>query len=147
MGMIEIDWKPDARRLRQFAVVWFVGFGLIGLLVAWRKGAWDAPGWHGGWVAPLVLWAVAAVVGLVGYVLPRAVKPVYVVWMGIALPIGWLVTHLILAGIFYLVFTPIGLVFRLIGRDPLQRKFAPEAETYWIRRHPVDDMKRYLRQF
>jgi hypothetical protein len=45
------------------------------------------------------------------------------------------------------VFTPIGLFFRLIGRDPLHRRFQPEADTYWVGRRPATDVRRYFRQF
>ena len=41
--------------------------------------------------------------------------------MVLAFPIGWTVSQVILLLMFYGLFTPIGLVFRLIGRDPLQR--------------------------
>ena len=142
--MIEIDWKPDARKLREFAVVWLVGFGLIGLAVAWKGGALSgkAP-----WTAPIVLWVVAAAVGLVGSACPEAVRPVYIAWMAIALPIGWVVSHVIMALIYYGVFTPIGLVFRLMGHDPMYRTFDPDAGSYWVRRRPASATKRYFQQF
>ena len=46
---------------------------------------------------------------------------IYVGWMVLAFPIGWTVSQVMLALMFFGLFTPIGLVFRLIGRDPLQR--------------------------
>ena len=52
-----------------------------------------------------------------------------------------------MAVLFYGVFTPIGLFFRLIGRDPLHRRFQPEADTYWVARRPATDVRRYFRQF
>ncbi len=147
MAVIEINWRPDARVLRQFAAMWLVCFSLIGLLVAYKSDAWQSPGWHGGWIAPAVLWTLAAVIGSAGLAFPRLINPVYLAWMAAAFPIGWLVSHLVLGVLFYGLFTPFALVFRLIGRDLLQRKFAPRAESYWVRRQSVDDVKRYLRQF
>ncbi len=46
---------------------------------------------------------------------------VYIGWMILAFPIGWTVSQVMLAVMFFGLFTPIGLVFRLIGRDPLHR--------------------------
>ena len=43
--------------------------------------------------------------------------------------------------------TPIGLVMRAFGWDPMQRKLDPQATTYWLPRQQVTDVKRYYRQF
>ena len=60
-------------------------------------------------------------IGLLGLLWPRVIRPVYVGWMVLAFPIGWTVSQAMLAVMFYGLFTPIGLLFRLIGRDPLHR--------------------------
>ena len=49
--------------------------------------------------------------------------------------------------IFYLVITPISIVFKLIGRDSMTRSFDAAAATYWITRRQPTSVKRYLRQF
>src|SRR5204863_7614358 len=64
-----------------------------------------------------------------------------------AKPAEWLVSQVVTAVVYYGVFTPVGLLFRLIGRDVLRRQFDRDAETYW---KPVDappDARRYFRQF
>ena len=48
---------------------------------------------------------------------------------------------------FYGLFTPIGLVFRLIGRDPLQRARRPGSESYWTPKPAPADLRRYFKQF
>jgi hypothetical protein len=48
---------------------------------------------------------------------------------------------------FYGLFTPIGLLFRLIGRDPLHRTRRAELETYWSPKPSADDPRRYFKQF
>jgi hypothetical protein len=70
----------------------------------------------------------------------------FVGWMFLAFPIGWTVSHLLLLATFYLVLTPIGVVMRLVGHDPLERKFRPEAATYWMEHDPGSDPSRYFRQ-
>jgi hypothetical protein len=64
-----------------------------------------------------------------------------------ALPIGWTISHLVLGAVYYLVLTPIGLVMRLLGRDPMQRRFDRSAKSYWIERTPRTDPSRHFRQF
>lgn len=104
-----------------------------------------SPGSH--WLVLGVLMAVGVVGTLAMLLIPGAAKRVYRVWMFAALPIGWTVSHIVLGIVFYLVFTPIGLVMRLVGKDPMQRGFDREANTYWRTRTSQRDMKRYFRQF
>ena len=61
-------------------------------------------------------------------------------------PIGWVISHVLLALVYYLLLTPIGLLLRATGRDPLQRRLDPEAETYWIEREGDRPANTYFRQ-
>ena len=84
---------------------------------------------------------------LVAYAVPPLRRPLYLGWMYVAFPIGWVISHVVLAIVYYLVFTGTGLVMRLLGRDPLQRRFEPDAQTYWVEHRPGEDLARYFRQF
>ena len=68
-------------------------------------------------------------------------------WMRAVAPIGWTIAHLLLGAVFYLVITPIGVVMRVAGRDPMQRGFDSRVQTYWVQRTVRADSKRYFRQF
>ena len=57
------------------------------------------------------------------------------------------VSFVLLAVFYYLLITPVGLFFRLTGRDILQRKFDASAESYWHPRRPAGNIKRYFNQF
>ena len=70
----------------------------------------------------------------VGLVLPIALKPIYFPYMWLARIVAFVNIHLLLGLVFYTLFTLIGLGMRLLGRDPLDRKIAPDAESYWQRR-------------
>jgi hypothetical protein len=75
-------------------------------------------------------------------------KPIYVGWMTFAFALGWVNTRLILGVVFYLIFTPTGLVMRLLGKDPLGLRLDRHATTYWVRRKPQDPSKqRYEKLF
>ena len=134
----DITIKPVSRTLRQFASLWLVFFG----------------GWAGwlGLVKVQVPWgmvfgATAVVVGFVGVLWPQRIRWIYVGWMLLVFPVGWTVTHTLLAIVFYLIFAPMGLVFRLRGRDRLNRRKKFVAETYWTAKPEAKDVRAYFRQY
>jgi hypothetical protein len=67
--------------------------------------------------------------------------------MALALPVGWSVSHLLLLALFYLVVTPIGLLMKLLGYDPLTRGFDRSASSYWVEHAPPPDAARYFKQY
>jgi hypothetical protein len=94
-----------------------------------------------------VLWLVGGILVLLGLVVPSLLRPVQKVWMGLALILGWINTRIILGVLFYLVFTPIGVLMRFF-RDPLNRGMQSDDVTYWSRREvPPVDPQAYERQF
>ena len=113
-------------------------FAIIGSIVRWKFGA---PG------VSTVLWIGAAVIVTAYYAVPPMRRPLYLGWMYGAMPIGWTVTHVMLALIYYLLFTPIGLIMRALGRDSMERRIDRQAKTYWIEHRPGKDVGRYFRQF
>lgn len=136
MTFKDINFNPDDRELRIFSALWIAAFGALALLSWWRGGQW--------WPA---FAAVAAAGGLLGLAMPRAMRPIYVAWMVAAFPIGYVVSFVLLALVYYVLFTGLGLVFRLIGRDPLGRSFDRSASTYWVPRQQPEAIDRYFRQF
>lgn len=79
---------------------------------------------------------------------PSVLKPLYKVVTAVAHKIGWVNTRVLLAVLYYLLFTPIAVVFRLFGRDPLDRKIEVSKDSYWVpRKQSPMDKKRYERQF
>jgi hypothetical protein len=85
---------------------------------------------------------------LAGLFLKPVLRPVYVVWMKFAFILGWLNTRLLLGVFFYLVVSPVGVVMRLVGRDPLTRKIDRSQSSYWMKRDPRPfNAKRYEHLF
>jgi hypothetical protein len=78
--------------------------------------------------------------------IPHVRKPIYVSWMYAVMPIGVVVSYLVLAAIYFLILTPMGFVRRMFG-DPLQRRFDRQAVTYWSPSRSRNDKRDYLRQF
>ena len=137
MAVLEVNWNPTKRELRQFGVLWLIFFAGVAAMLYLRHGP-------GPW--PLASLTAAFAIGLPGIAFPGLLKPIYVGWMIAAFPIGWTVSHLLLGSIFYLVISPIGLFLRAFGHDPMRRKFDREAKTYWLE-HERADTARYFRMY
>jgi hypothetical protein len=125
------------RTLRQFAALWLLFFGGFAI--------WQALVRHNTTTA-IVLSAAALLVGLPGLVKPVGIRAVFKTAMAVTHPVGWVVSHLILGVMFFLVITPIALVFRLTGRDALRRRRMRHRATYWIPMQAEKDPRSYLRQ-
>jgi hypothetical protein len=138
MQWSDIQFAPTTKTLRQFAALWLVFFGGLGL--------WEALG-RGQFGLGAGLGVVAVVGGLLGLLRPDFLRPIHVAWMVLAFPIGWTISLVILAVMYYGLFTPIGLIFRLIGRDALQRTRRFGVETYWAIKPTPTDPRRYFKQF
>ena len=132
-----IKWRPDARELRRFAIAMLIGFTILGLLSAWRG--------NGIGTASIVLWSIGAFLAIAAFI-PRFGRIVY---LGVYLPtsiIGYVVSNVLLALLFIIIFTPLGLILRLMGKDLLQQR-RPNKRTTWM---PVKEVKTedsYYRQF
>jgi hypothetical protein len=88
---------------------------------------------------------VGLCVGLVTLLRPHALRPIFVAWLIMAFPIGWIIGRLTLAAIFFGLFTAVGLLFRMMGRDPLRRH--RRTGSYWTARDRSASPADYLRQY
>ncbi len=123
---------PDKTGLRNFGIITgLLIIILIGTLVPW---IWDQDilAWQrytGSIGGVLIVW---------GLVHPQSLILIYKPWMALAEKLGWLNTRIIMFLMFYILFLPMGIMMRLVGKDPMNRKFDPEAESYRIKREPQD---------
>jgi hypothetical protein len=136
--MIQINKNPSKKELAWFGLLGLGFFGLVGLSVLHKTHSLHSAG---------VVWSVAAIAVAIYYVVPSLRRPVYLVWMYAAYPIGWVMSYVFLILAFYGVFAPVGLLMRLLSRDPLVREFDRSALTYWTLHDPGTDPDRYFRQF
>jgi Saxitoxin biosynthesis operon protein SxtJ len=138
MRWSDISFDPSQRMLRQFAWLFLACFGGMAL---WQILVKDR---H---TLGLALAALAVSVGSLGLIRPAWLRYLFVGWMILAFPIGWTVSQIMLAIIFYGLFTPFGLVFRLVGRDSLRRSRQSNRASYWEPKPIPNDLKRYFKQF
>ena len=139
MPLLKLNTNPTHRELRQFAAIWLPAAVAVLAWMVWKK--LDAPR------VAIGMLSVAGVLAVLGCIWPAVVRFVWIAWMVAVFPIGWVVSHLLLAGIYYLVITPIGLALRLFDIDPMERKFDRAAATYWITREPNANKASYFKQF
>jgi hypothetical protein len=138
-----LDAEPEGsnptvgpRILRQFAAAWLIAFL-----------AFAAHRWFVGQraFAALVCLILALGVGALGLARPMRVRPLFEIAVAISLPIGWLMTRVVTLFLFFVVFTPLGWLFRLFGRDFLGLRRRRSVSTYW-KEFPASDVETYFRQ-
>jgi len=66
-------------------------------------------------------WAAMAVL-VVDMIAPIVFRPFAVVWFGLSAIIGAVTSKILLSGLFFMIVTPVGLLRRMMGKDPMQRK-------------------------
>jgi hypothetical protein len=136
VSLVNISWRPGPKELRKFGLVVIIGLSIIGAIFQF---------WVGNASAAYGVYIAAAVLGLPALTgLPIAL-PGYWVWMGIAFVMGNIMGRLVLSVVFFGLFTPMGLVRRLLN-DRLQLR-AKGATSYWRDLPSDDDSIRYERQF
>ena len=119
--MDHISHNPDNKELRKFGLIFAVFFLLFfGFLIPW---IWDKP-------LPQWAWIVSGVFAATALVLPAALRPVYKIWMKIGHVLGWINTRLILGLVFFVMFAPIALLFKIFGRDSMERKLDDSMTSY-----------------
>jgi hypothetical protein len=137
MALIEVNYHPNKKDLTVFS---FGGCAILGVaaLAMHLKG-------HPTGAAILIGVGVVLIVGRLA-----SLKVTRVLYLGLVfatLPIGWTIGTVLMLLFYYGLLMPIGLVFRLIGRDSLCRKWDPTAQTYWVEHKPAQKKERYFQQF
>jgi hypothetical protein len=123
--------------LRQFAGLWVV---VLGGLACWYGLLRQRP------VVGAVLGVAAVTVGALGIVRPSAVRPFFVALTVATFPIGWVLARVGLAAVFFGLFTPLAIVFRLAGRDALVLRRPRDRASYWEPKPAPADVRSYFHQ-
>ena len=138
MSLAEINWHPSRKELRTFAIIALIAAILIALLL------WKFRGLGIQWA--MVIFSLGMAILVSSLLSLRLTRVIYLGFILATLPIGLLVSFLLLAIFYFGILTPLALMFRLIGRDTLHRKFDRDAESYWITHRQPDNLDRYYNQ-
>ncbi len=127
--------EPKAGGERGFGIVFACVFAVIGFWPLWDDGA-------------IRLWALiaAGVFAAAGLFAPALLRPLNRVWFLFGMALHKVVNPVVMGLLFYATITPMALVMRLMGKDPLRRRFDPEAKSYWIERRPAGPEPQSMRR-
>jgi hypothetical protein len=139
MSLIEIDWNPESKQLKIFGKIALVATVIISILLYLLKGVAFQ------WLS--IILAFGIITFIISLISLKLTKMIYLGMILLTLPIGYTISFVLLAAFYFLLITPLGLFFRLIGRDPLCRKFDTNAKSYWLKRHPPKGLEQYFHQF
>lgn len=135
MSIFHIERNPTRRQLRQFGAI---GAVLLVLLAWWQRESAVS----------------AAAVGLLGIIMligavrsPRLLRRPFVWLSALLYPVGLVVGEVVLAATYFLIITPVAIVFRLLRRDALNRSLDPDSETYWQEPKRPQGPLSYFRQY
>jgi hypothetical protein len=134
MKLVQMNWHPGDRQLRQFGMISL--FALPG--IAWLWGASQD--------LMTTLLAVGVVFAVTGMTKPQALRIPFVGLCVLTIPVGLIVSELILLLMYLLVFLPIGGMFALLRRDALSLRPHP-VESYWKPRSEPVSVASYYRQW
>ncbi len=146
-NLIDINLEPDDKTLRQFGIIALVGFGFVAA-IAWFElliFSFGLGEWRG--VVAGTFAALAAASALFSLLYPRANLPIYLGLTVLTYPIGFVLSYLIMGTLFFGLIAPMAILFKLIGRDPMKRRYQPEAESYWSDARPARSAESYFKQF
>ena len=139
----ETNWNPDIPERRKFALSLMIGCPALAaafsLIRMFSHHAWN----------PSLFWLALGglAIGAPLWLLPRIATPFYRLWYFAACCIGIVVSNLLLILFFYGAITPIGLILKALGRDPMTRRREPKRESYWKPAEKAIDPERYFRQY
>ena len=136
MRLVRINRDPSPRQLAVFSAAWVLFFSIVGGMTFANSGA-----------VAIGLLVVALLVPTVGLVVPGFMRIIYLGASYLTFPIGFVLLYVIMAAVYFLLFSPMGMLMRLFGYDPMRRRFDPKADTYWTPRRGEDNIKSYFKQF
>lgn len=130
--------KVESRNLRSFGIILGGILLVFGIRLFFKS---DSRNW-------IYLVIAGSAFGIMGLIFPAVLKPIYKIWMRITYIIGWLNGKILFTLVFYIIFVPIGVFIKLIGKDMLGLRMDKGKASYWIKRKPMPTSPRqYEKQF
>lgn len=134
MKVDQVNWCPTDPQLRQFGLACVVALPAI----AWGLGL------SGPKVITLVM--IGMLLSVAGLVVPRMLKPLFLLLSLVASPIGMILGELSMLVIYFAIVFPIGLLLRMLHRVPLELNLDRDRKSYWTSKECAKDVTTYYRQ-
>jgi cellulose synthase/poly-beta-1,6-N-acetylglucosamine synthase-like glycosyltransferase len=139
MALIEVNWNPTPKDLRSFGKIALIATCILAALLYVIKDL--AIQWL------FVIITLGLVIFISSLISLKITRLIYITLTAVTLPIGMAVSFIVMAVFYYLIITPLGLLFRIIGRDSMKRGFDSNAQSYWVKHRPNKNLERYFHQF
>ncbi|MFH1370493.1 MAG: hypothetical protein ABII09_04325 [Planctomycetota bacterium] len=139
MSLVEINWNPEKGQLRLFGLAAIIVLGVVAVILRFVLGVSG--------IAAVFVAGAGLFIFIVSLISFKAARIIYLGLTFAGLPVGIVISFLLMAAFYFFILTPVGLVFKLIGRDALARKFRTDAPTYWTSHTQSSDPARYFHQF
>ncbi len=131
---MKLKFKEEPKEWRKSTWLTALGLALLSSLLCWRR------------VLPVLAWAALlaglVVVAVFAWRQPQWFRGYYRVSLRAGFALSQVLAHVVLALLFFFVITPLGLLLRLFGQDPLRLKRAAAATTYWTASKPAGPLDR-----
>lgn len=133
---MKVKLKEDPKEWRKTTLLTALGVVILSSLLRWRRVLPSSS-----WAAVL---AVSGIVAMTAWLWPRWYRGFYRVSMQIGFYSSQAIARVILALLFVVLLTPLSLVLRLVGKDPLQLKHVQGSTSFW---HPTKETSPLDRMF
>ena len=146
MNWIKKIWQkidPKAQTVREFGFI-LSGFFVIVPLASRLAHTWIGHEPFHYWWGWLILGALTLILNFLS---PQIIRLIYRIAMLFAQGISWVMMRVVCSVLFFLVFTPIGLLFRLFRKDLLNERIEPQKQSYWRKRSQNRPRQDYERLF
>ena len=131
--------QQKKKDLRNFAYIFFAAGIIFSGLAFYKKGIHSQPG--------IVLAGAAVIFLLLGIIKPELLKRPHKIWMTFAVILGYFMTKIILLIIFFLVFTPVAMLLKILRKDILDLKIDEKEKSFWKNHTHVKEKERYRKMF
>jgi hypothetical protein len=120
---MKLNFQEDPKEWRKSVLMTALGLAILSTVLRWRH-ALQANAWH-------VVLAALGIVAVCALLQPRWFRGYYRLSQRLGFYLSQFIGRCALAVFFIFIVTPLGLVLRLAGKDPLQLKRPRNAATYW----------------
>ena len=145
--MIELNLNPEPRILRQFGAIALVGFGALAAMAWFERFVFGFGLGEARVIVCAILGGLGVLSAVFGLLWPAGNRPLFVGLSIVTFPIGFVLSYVIMGALFFGLFAPIALLFRLIGRDSLKRELDADAKTYWTTAPKPRPKADYFKQY
>jgi hypothetical protein len=131
---MRVRLKEDPKEWRKSTLLTVLALTILSSILCWR-GVLSVQGWR----AMLFVLALASLTSLF---FPRWFRGYYRVSTRFGFWLSLMLARIVLTGLFFIVITPLALIFRLSGKDALHLKRSSDVGTYWTSSKPTSPLDR-----